>query len=60
MMGCKCAISYDPDTNRYECSVSGDACMFILPDPVACAKIYGEGPLAEQGREVGAEEKGGE
>lgn len=44
MMGCKCAISYDPDINRYECSVSGDSCMFLLPDSKACAERYGEGP----------------
>ncbi|TWH48529.1 hypothetical protein [Sporomusa sp. KB1] len=47
MMGCKSAISYDPDTNRYQCAVSGDDCMFLLPDSKVCAVLYGEGPDAD-------------
>lgn len=43
---CTCA-KYDKDTGRYDCSVSGDECMFMMPNAVACAKKYGEGPLAD-------------
>ena len=32
MMGCKCAESYDEDTNRYQCAVSGGECVFLIPD----------------------------
>jgi hypothetical protein len=45
-MSCKSA-KYDPDTNRYDCAVSGDWCMFLIPDSKACAEVYGEGPDAE-------------
>lgn len=45
-MSCICA-TFDPDTGRYECSVSGDQCMFLVPNSKACAKEYGEGPDAE-------------
>lgn len=29
------------------CDVSGDMCMFLVPNSKACAEIYGEGPDAE-------------
>ncbi|GIP08826.1 hypothetical protein DJ90_2964 [Paenibacillus macerans] len=32
------------------CSVTGDSCMFLLPDSKACAEIYGEGPDATQNK----------
>ena len=44
-MSCKCA-TLDEDTGRYECSVSGDQCMYLFPDSKQCAKDYGEGPDA--------------
>lgn len=44
-MGCKCA-SFDPDTGRYDCSVSGDWCMYLIPNSKRCAEDYGEGPDA--------------
>lgn len=43
---CECA-TYDTDSGRHECSVTGDGCMFLLPNAAACAKRYGEGPLAD-------------
>lgn len=49
-MSCKCA-SFDSDSCRWECSVSGDGCIFIIPSSKACAEIYGEGPDAEQEEE---------
>lgn len=42
-MGCKCA-TFDSDTGRYDCSVSGDGCMFLIQNSKACAEKYGEGP----------------
>lgn len=46
-MACKAAGRYDPDTNRYSCSVTGDDCMFMIPDSKACAEMFGEGPDAD-------------
>jgi hypothetical protein len=45
-MSCKCA-TFDEDTGRYECSVSGDGCMHMWPDSKRCAEDFGEGPDAE-------------
>lgn len=42
-MSCKCA-SFDSDSCRWECSVSGDGCIFVIPNSKACAEMYGEGP----------------
>lgn len=47
-MSCKCA-EYDQDTGRYQCSVSGDQCMYLIPNSKACAEDYGEGPDVEEG-----------
>lgn len=46
-MACKSAGKYDPDTNRYRCFVTGDDCMFMMPDSKACAEMFGEGPDAD-------------
>ena len=48
MAGCSCA-KFDVDSGRWSCSVSGDGCMFFLPDSKLCAERYGEGPDAEGG-----------
>lgn len=42
-MSCRCA-TLDPDEGRYECSVTGDQCMYLYPDSKRCAEEYGEGP----------------
>lgn len=42
--GCKCA-SFDLDEG-WKCSVSGNRCVYIIPDSKACARDYGEGPDA--------------
>lgn len=42
-MSCKCA-KYDLDDGRYKCSVSGDGCMYLIPDSKICAEEWGEGP----------------
>jgi len=42
-MSCKCA-TFNPDDGRYECSVSGSGCMYLMPNSKRCAKEYGEGP----------------
>ena len=43
-MACKCA-TYNGE-GRYDCSVSGSECMFMIPDSKACAEKFGEGPDA--------------
>ena len=45
-MGCKCA-KYDQDEGRYYCEVTGDMCLYLMPDSARCAADYGEGPDAE-------------
>jgi hypothetical protein len=50
MAGCKCA-KLDPEKERYECSVTGDDCMYMIPDSKRCAKDYGEGPDADNSEE---------
>lgn len=45
-MSCKCA-KYDPDEGRYYCDVTGDQCMYLMPDSKRCAAEYGEGPDAQ-------------
>ncbi|MGE5436592.1 MAG: hypothetical protein ACM3O3_05140 [Syntrophothermus sp.] len=42
-MACRCA-KLDPDTARYKCEVSGDGCIYLIPDAKRCSKEYGEGP----------------
>ena len=46
-MSCKCA-KYDAEDGRYLCSVSGDNCMYLIPNSEKCAKDYGEGPDVEE------------
>ena len=41
-MSCKCA-SFDEDEG-WKCSVSGDRCVYMIPNSKACAEMYGEGP----------------
>ena len=45
-MACKCA-TYDPDEGRFMCAVTGDSCVYLLPNSAKCAKQFGEGPDAE-------------
>lgn len=44
-MSCKCA-TFEPDEGRYQCSVSGDGCVYMIPNSKQCAEDYGEGPDA--------------
>jgi len=44
-MSCQCA-DYDSDEGRFICSVSGDGCLYMIPDSKRCAEEYGEGPDA--------------
>ena len=46
-MSCKSA-TFDPDEERYYRDVSGDQCMFYIPNNKACADKYGEGPDAAE------------
>lgn len=49
-MGCKCA-KFDPEEGRWSCSVTGDGCVYMIPDSIICANEYGEGPDAGAGGE---------
>lgn len=42
-MSCK-AAKFDPDEGKYYCEVSGDQCMYYIPNSKKCAEEYGEGP----------------
>lgn len=42
-MSCK-AAKFDPDEGRYYCEVSGDQCMYYIPNSKKCVEEYGEGP----------------
>ena len=44
--GCSCAMPTD-EWHGWECSISGGACMFFVPNARKCAEQYGEGPLSE-------------
>ncbi len=44
-MSCK-AAKFDPDEGRYYCDISGDQCMYYIPNSKKCAEEYGEGPDA--------------
>lgn len=50
-MSCKCASRTD-EYHGWECSITEGACMFLHPDSVACADLYGEGPDAEWNEET--------
>lgn len=44
--GCNCASPSD-QYHGWKCSVTDGECVFLHPNAVACAKRYGEGPLAK-------------
>lgn len=46
-MYCKRA-KYEPDEGRYYCEVSGDQCIYLIPNRKRCAEEYGEDPDAER------------
>lgn len=46
-MSCKCA-KFDLEEGRYYCEVSGDQCIYLIPNSKRCADDYGEGPDAER------------
>lgn len=49
----KCKAAYHTDEwHGYGCEITGDACMFLLPDSKACAEKYGEGPDVEESEET--------
>ncbi len=37
------ASKFDQDEGRYYCEVSGDQCMFLIPNSKECAEKYGKG-----------------
>lgn len=54
-MSCKCA-KFDGEDCIWECSVSGDRCIFMIPSARKCAELFGEGPLADTVPMKGAEQ----
>lgn len=48
-MSCKCASVTD-EYHGWECSVTGGACVYLIPDSKACARDYGEGPDAKHNK----------
>lgn len=52
-MACKAAGKYDPETNRYRCSVTGDDCMFLFPNSKECSEMFGEGPDTDDSEDEG-------
>ena len=42
-MACKCT-KFDPDEGRFMCSVTGDSCMYLIPNSAKCAEEYEESP----------------
>lgn len=44
-MSCKCARR-DLESGGWRCEVSGDACMYFIPNSKRCAEDFGEGPDA--------------
>lgn len=46
-MSCKCA-KYDEDEGRYYCEVTGDGCVFYIPNSKRCAELFDEGPDVEE------------
>ncbi|MDM8310785.1 hypothetical protein QUW36_01815 [Clostridium cadaveris] len=46
-MSCKCA-KYDEDEGRYYCEVTGNGCVFYIPNSKRCAELFDEGPDVEE------------
>lgn len=44
------AANYDADSGRWQCSVSGEGCIYFIPDSKRCAEEYGEGPGIEEAK----------
>lgn len=53
-MSCKCA-TFQPDEGRWSCSVSGDGCMYLIPNSKKCAEQFGEGPDAVYDDDFGSD-----
>jgi hypothetical protein len=45
-MSCK-AAKFEPEDGRYTCDVTGDGCIWLIPNSKRCVEVYGEGPDAE-------------
>lgn len=51
-MACLAAVPTD-EYHGWACDITGDACMFLVPDSKACAEQYGEGPDAVEETDQG-------
>ncbi len=56
-MACKAARPTD-EYHGWECEITGEACMFLIPNSKACAEKYREGPDADQGQQADPIERG--
>jgi hypothetical protein len=43
-----CACAHISEEGEKYCYVSGDRCMFMIPNAYACAERFGEGPCADE------------
>ena len=44
----RCTAAFRTDEfHGWGCNVSGDSCMFLVPNSKACAEQFGEGPDAD-------------
>ena len=47
----RCTAAFRTDEfHGWGCNVSGDSCMFLVPNSKACAEQFGEGPDADKRR----------
>ena len=54
--GCM-SSTFDFELGRYMCDVSGDGCMYMIPNSLRCAEDYGEGTDAVYDEESAGEGK---
>lgn len=53
-MSCVCAKRTD-EYHGWECEITGDACMYLIPSQDACADAYGEVEHTDKFREEGGQ-----
>lgn len=58
-MSCSCS-KFDIDEG-FKCSITGDRCVFMVPNAKACYELYGEGPYeCEKEKNIGIDLASGE
>lgn len=46
-MSCKCA-KFDSEDGRWQCSITGDGCVYLIPSQKACSEQYVDEKAAEE------------